>query len=368
VISSIALGKGHRFNSKVLRAADIRGAVGETLSEVDAYVVGRSFATPIGRGDSRVVVGHDGRLSSPSFEAALVDGLIAGGAEVLRVGLGPTSMVYYATEELAANGGIMVTASHNPDPDNGFKIVRRGRPFSVDGDGDRIGAVDGAGRIVYADELLMLLTEPVLAARPGATIIADVKASDAFFDRVRELGGVPLMWRTGNNHIRAKMRETGAPLAGELSGHIFFAHDYYGFDDALYAAVKLIEASSAANGVLTGRRAPNARLATPEIRLVTAQVCRTAELEDILERLQASNRQLDRLDGIRLRPRMAGGFCASPKPRRFWRSGLRQRATPGFGARSPKWKHSSPWLASRPTCPMHSNTELVATVLHIRLV
>ena len=108
--------------------------------------------------------------------------------------------------------------------------------------------------MVWGDQLLAILAEPVLADVPGATIIADVKASQALYDRIAELGGKPLMWKTGHSLIKSKMKETGAPLAGEMSGHIFFAHDYYGFDDALYAAVRLIRAVTKLGGSLTALR------------------------------------------------------------------------------------------------------------------
>ena len=132
--------------------------------------------------------------------------------------------------------------------------------MAFDGDGDRIGAIDGEGRIIWGDQLLMILPRTCSAARPGATIIADVKASRALFDRVAELGGKPLMWKTGHSLIKSKMKETGAPLAGEMSGHIFFADDYYGYDDALYAAIRLIARLGAARQV--GHRAARARCPT----------------------------------------------------------------------------------------------------------
>ena len=135
--------------------------------------------------------------------------------------------------------------NHHPDPtveanlEDLKRLVReKGLDFGVafDGDADRLGAVDGEGRVVWGDQLLSILAEPVLRELPGATIIADVKASQALFDRVAELGGTPLMWKTGHSLIKSKMKETGAPLAGEMSGHIFFKHEWYGFDDAIYAA------------------------------------------------------------------------------------------------------------------------------------
>ena len=110
---------------------------------------------------------------------------------------------------------------------------------AFDGDGDRIGAIDGEGRVIWGDQLLMVYAEDLLARRKGVTIIADVKASRALFDHVAAHGGKPLMWKTGHSLIKSKMKETGSPLAGEMSGHVFFADTYYGFDDALYAGVRL---------------------------------------------------------------------------------------------------------------------------------
>ena len=313
----------------------------------------RCCAAPAARA---VAVGYDGRDSSPALEAALVGGLTESGVDVVRVGLGPTPMLYYAEAELDVDGGIMITGSHNPADYNGFKMVLGGRAFfgediqalgamaaagdweerraarsrdedmldryverlleGFDGGAFRIGWDAGNGAAGPALEKLVgqaagrassalhrgrrPLPQPSSrsdrgeeprrpeglgrrkeprfrhrlrrrrrpdrrgrrrgprdlgrpAARrsspsrcsrtlPGATIIADVKASQALFDRIAELGGKPLMWKTGHSLIKSKMKETGAPLAGEMSGHIFFAHEYYGFDDALYAAVRLIRA------------------------------------------------------------------------------------------------------------------------------
>ena len=112
--------------------------------------------------------------------------------------------------------------------------------IALDGDADRIGLIDDAGRILFGDQLLVLLARDVLREHPGATIIADVKASQVLFDEIARAGGKPLMWRTGHSLIKAKMAETGSPLAGEMSGHIFFADRWYGFDDALYAAVRTL--------------------------------------------------------------------------------------------------------------------------------
>ena len=405
----------HDFDPTVLREYDIRGIVGETLGEADAWAIGRGFGTRVARiGGSRVVVGYDGRLSSPALEAALVRGLNESGIHVLRIGLGPTPMLYYAEAVLeGVDGGIQITGSHNPANYNGFKMVLRHGPFfgadirslgalaaagdwvdgsagservaimdryaarlvegfdgkafrigwdagngaagpvveklvkllpgehhtlftdvdghfpnhhpdpteeanladlralvaekrldfglAFDGDGDRIGAIDGMGRIIWGDQLLAILAEPVLKEEPGATIIADVKASQALFDRIRALGGKPMMWKTGHSLIKSRMKETGSPLAGEMSGHIFFRHDYYGFDDALYAAVRLIRAASDLGKSVTElRSAMPAMVNTPELRFQVDESRKFAVIDEVLARLAASGAQVDATDGARV--------------------------------------------------------------------
>ena len=404
----------HRFDPTSLREYDIRGIVGKTLGEADAHALGRSFGTLARRGGNpRIAVGRDGRESSPALEQALIRGLTESGADVVRVGVGPTPMLYYAEAELPVGGGIQITGSHNPPEYNGFKMVfgrnaffgeniqKLGRmaeagdwetghgqvsehevldayverllkgfdgdayrigwdagngsagpavekltailpgehhllytdvdarfpnhhpdptneanledlkrlvrekqlDFGVafDGDGDRIGAVDGEGRVIWGDQLLSILAEPVLEAVPGATIIADVKASQALFDRVAELGGRPCMWKTGHSLIKSKMKETGAPLAGEMSGHIFFAHDYYGFDDALYAAVRLIRAVTRLGGSLTRLHSAMPKVInTPEMRFQVEESRKFAIVDEVLERLAADGARVDRTDGARV--------------------------------------------------------------------
>ncbi|WP_114954549.1 phosphoglucomutase/phosphomannomutase PgmG [Sphingosinicella terrae] len=404
----------HRFDPTSLREYDIRGIVGKTLSEADAYALGRSFGTLARRGgDPRVAVGRDGRESSPILEQALVRGLNESGVDVVKVGVGPTPMLYYAEAELPVGGGIQITGSHNPPEYNGFKMVlghnaffgeniqkvgrmaeagdwesgdgtvserevldsyverllqgfdgdafrigwdagngaagpavekltarlpgehhllftdidsrfpnhhpdptdeanledlkrlvrEKGLDFGVafDGDGDRIGAVDGEGRVIWGDQLLSILAEPVLEAVPGATIIADVKASQALFDRVAELGGTPCMWKTGHSLIKSKMKETGAPLAGEMSGHIFFAHDYYGFDDALYAAVRLIRAVTGLGGSLSNLHSAMPKVInTPEMRFQVEESRKFAIVDEVLDRLAADGARVDRTDGARV--------------------------------------------------------------------
>jgi phosphomannomutase len=346
--------------------------------------------------------------------------LTASGCDVVRIGLGPTPMLYYAeasTEEL--DGGIQITGSHNPANYNGFKMVLQGRPFfgediqtigrlaasgdwvdgtgtietreimqeyverllagldgipadrlaglrvgwdagngaagpalelltarlpgehftlytevdgnfpnhhpdptvpanledlgrlvaeknldfgiAFDGDGDRIGAIDGEGRIIWGDQLLMIYAQDLLARSPGATIIADVKASRALFDSVAELGGKPLMWKTGHSLIKSKMKEIHAPLAGEMSGHIFFADQYYGYDDALYAAVRLIAASARLGRSVTELRgAMPDMINTPEMRFQVDESRKFAAIDEIKRRLENSGAQVDETDGVRV--------------------------------------------------------------------
>jgi phosphomannomutase len=203
--------------------------------------------------------------------------------------------------------------NHHPDPtveknlaDLKQLVAGKQLDFGIafDGDGDRIGAVDGKGRVIWGDQLLMILAVPVLQELPGATLIADVKASQSFFDRVAELGGQPLMWKTGHSLIKSKMKETGAPLAGEMSGHIFFKHRWYGFDDALYAAVRLIEAVSASGKSLTEiMDAMPKTTATPEMRFQVDETRKFVIVDEVRDRLSADGAKVDATDGVRVSTR-----------------------------------------------------------------
>ncbi|MCX7355721.1 MAG: phosphomannomutase/phosphoglucomutase [Alphaproteobacteria bacterium] len=405
----------HNFHPTILREYDVRGVVGETLAAADARAVGRSFGTALVRdGGKRVAVGYDGRLSSPEMEAAVVEGLASCGLDVIRVGLGPTPMTYFAVKHLGTDGGLMVTGSHNPSNYNGFKMATSKGPFygdaikalgaraasadfakgtgkvtehavfdayvdrvfrdydgqrpldvawdagngaagpamvaltkrlpgrhamihqaidgrfpnhhpdptvesnlaqlkelvakegsvagiAFDGDGDRIGAVDGKGRVLWGDQMMMLLARDVLRDKPGSTIIADVKASQALFDEVARLGGKPLMWRTGHSLIKAKMAETGSPLAGEMSGHIFFADRYYGYDDALYAAIRLINVIARSGKTLAELRDELPQMInTPELRFPCADERKFQVVEELKARLKAEEAKVDDIDGVRV--------------------------------------------------------------------
>ena len=204
--------------------------------------------------------------------------------------------------------------NHHPDPtvpenleDLRRLVADKQLDFGIafDGDGDRIGAVDGSGRIIWGDQLLMIYAEDLLQRLPGSTIIADVKASRALFDRVAELGGKPLMWKTGHSLIKSKMKETRAPLAGEMSGHVFFADDYYGFDDALYAAVRLVAASARLGKSVTELRgAMPAMVNTPELRFQVDESRKFAAIDEVKQRLKRADRprdiSVDDTDGVRV--------------------------------------------------------------------
>jgi phosphomannomutase len=200
--------------------------------------------------------------------------------------------------------------NHHPDPteeknlaDLKALVAEKNLDFGVafDGDADRIGAIDGQGRVIWGDQLLMIYAEDLLKILPGATIIADVKASRALFDTVEAHGGEPLMWKTGHSLIKSKMKETGSPLAGEMSGHVFFKHDYYGFDDALYAAIRLIAASARLGKTVTELRGEMPQmLNTPELRFQVDESRKFAAIEEVKARLAASDADVIGIDGVRV--------------------------------------------------------------------
>jgi phosphomannomutase len=200
--------------------------------------------------------------------------------------------------------------SHHPDPTvpkNLEQLVtevkRRGCDLGIafDGDGDRIGAIDGKGRILWGDQLLILWARDVLKTRPGATIIADVKASQALFDEILRAGGTPLMWKTGHSLIKNKMAELGAPLAGEMSGHVFFADTFYGFDDALYCGLRLLNIVANAKESLARMRDELPQLVnTPELRFDCAEERKFKIVEEVKARLKKADAKVNDIDGVRV--------------------------------------------------------------------
>ena len=407
----------HQFDPTSLREYDIRGVVGRTLHAADAFAIGRCFGTVVSRAGGRTVaVGYDGRLSSPELAAALTDGLKASGMEVLRVGRGPTPLLYFAATTLATDGAVMVTGSHNPPDYNGFKMMLgrhaffgadiqhlgtmaaagdvvdatpgTDRPVDVtdayitrlvqdydggdrrlkivwdnangaagevltrllkilpgehtvlnadidgrfpshhpdptiaknqeqliaavkahgadigigfDGDADRIGVVDDGGTMVIGDQLLVVLARDVLRTHPGATIIADVKASQVLYDEIAAAGGQPMMFKTGHSLIKAKMAELGAPFAGEMSGHIFYADRWYGFDDALYVAVRLMGIVARLPGPLSDvRRALPQVVNTPELRFDCPDTRKFDVVTEVAGRLKQDGARVNDIDGVRV--------------------------------------------------------------------
>jgi len=341
----------------IFKAYDIRGIAGKTLTKDVVYDIGRALGTQAKQhGGKTVVIGRDGRTSSPVLSEALAKGIIATGLNVLDIGMVPTPVLYFVARHTEGRCGVMVTGSHNPANYNGLKMVINGetlagekiqqlktcidnqayatgktgsieqnsqfsneyiglisediriaRPMTVvldcgngvagelgpvllrtlgcevmelfcdidgtfpnhhpdpsnpknlseliatvkhykadigiafDGDGDRLGVVDSHGKIIWPDRQMMLFAKDVLAGKPGSEIIYDVKCSRHLTDQIKKYGGRPTMWKTGHSLMKAKLKETGAKLAGEMSGHIFFNDRWFGFDDALYAAARLIE-------------------------------------------------------------------------------------------------------------------------------
>jgi phosphomannomutase len=200
--------------------------------------------------------------------------------------------------------------NHHPDPTVAANLVdlqakvaevKADCGIAFDGDADRIGAIDAKGRIVAGDQLIAIYAKEVLQTHPGATIIADVKASQTLFDAITQLGGKPLMWKTGHSLIKTKMKETHSPLAGEMSGHIFFADKFYGHDDALYCGVRLLNILGRESGGLTALRdqLPDV-INTPELRFQVDETRKFAVVEEIKARLLQAGAQVNPIDGVRV--------------------------------------------------------------------
>ncbi len=404
------------FHKSVLRAADIRGVAGLTLTGETAELIGRAFGTVlIRKGVKHCLIGGDGRLSTPVLSAAMIRGLRSCGVNVTDIGCCPTPMLYFAAVLTEKAGGVMVTASHNPKEYNGFKlmiegnsfcadniqnlgmlidqndfeqgegsfrhedflsryvdrIVRdfdsNGKPLTVvwdcgngtagivvpalvrrlpgrhivlnervdgnfpahapdsskienltvlretvlrekadlglafDGDSDRLGVIDSSGEFLQTDRLLQIFAEEILKTRPDSVFIADIKSSKTFVSEIARMGGRPVVWRTGHSFIKTKMKETDSPLGGEMSGHICFADKYYGFDDALYSAIRLLNiAAGIQSETLQDRiaRIPKT-YASPEIQIVCPDAEKFQCIEKIKGILRTTGVSIDETDGIK---------------------------------------------------------------------
>ena len=411
------------LSKTIFKAYDIRGVIGSTLDAGIARQIGIAFGkAALAKGERKVVIGRDGRLSGPELSAALAAGLQHAGVDVIDLGMVATPMVYFGTNVLGAASGIMVTGSHNPPDYNGFKMVLAGeaihgetiqalyqgiaggdgtaadipgsysthdiskayierilsdvkisRPMKIavdcgngvagafagdlyrgmgcdviemfcevdgtfpnhhpdpahpenlqdlirvlqetdaeiglafDGDGDRLGVVTKDGQIIYPDRQMMLFAADVLSRNPGAEILYDVKCTRHLAPWIEKHGGRPLMWKTGHSLVKAKLRETGAPLGGEMSGHIFFKDRWFGFDDGLYSGARLLE-------LLTRVENPSALMnalpqsdSTPELHLHLQE----GENVELIEKLRTGAtftgaERIITIDGLRVE--YADGF------------------------------------------------------------
>lgn len=400
----------------IFRAYDIRGVVGTNLDPGIARLIGEVIGSIlIEKGLKGIVVGYDGRLSSPSLAQGLMDGLASTGVTVLDLGCVATPVVYFASHKTDFSSGISVTGSHNPPDYNGFKIVIDGhtlsgeaitnifdrivekriiqaqapgviskrdivpeyirhiaddiqidRPLKVvvdcgngvpgaiapallraigadveelycdvdgnfpnhhpdpsdphnlidlinivkhenadlglafDGDGDRLGVVTAQGEMIFPDRLLMLFAEDVLNRHPGAAIIYDVKCTGALQGHILRHGGSPIMWKTGHSLIKAKMKETHAELAGEMSGHFFFAERWFGFDDGMYAAARLLEILAASpESIQNLFDALPKPLSTPELKIELNEGEQHPFIERFVEQAQFEGARINLIDGVR---------------------------------------------------------------------
>jgi phosphomannomutase/phosphoglucomutase len=402
------------MDPKTFREYDVRGIVGSQIFEADVTRLGRAVGTYMARqGKRRVSLGRDVRSSSEDFRNALLEGLLESGLEVTDLGICPTPVFYFSLRHLPLEGGVMITASHNPPEYNGFKIcngpdtifgaeiqelrrlmeqgefvsgrgrlefadvvspyrqyildtirlkpglrigldagnavggpvalpllrslgcevhdiycepdgtfpnhepdptvlenlrdltalVRRERldvGIAYDGDCDRIGVVDEQGRVIFGDRLLIIFAREILTRRPGTTFVSEVKCSKTLYEDIRKRGGTAIMWKAGHSLIKSKMREVNAVLAGEMSGHMFFADRYFGYDDAIYASCRLLEILGATGKTIAEllEGVPET-VVTPEIRVDCPDEIKFSLVDKVKERLRQRHQIID-VDGVRV--------------------------------------------------------------------
>ncbi len=406
------------IEATILRAYDIRGTFGTTLSRDVARQIGLQFGGWLAFHDKNTIaMGYDGRLSSPELRDGLIEGLISKGIHVTNIGRGPTPMLYFAVQHLKLDAGIMITGSHNPPQDNGFKITLSDRPFSgedisnlnapewceagydepgqvssicvmaaylqclikdirwgemplrvgidcgngatgeivellckkipshvhvqllfsdidgtfpnhhpdpadpdnlqdliirvkrekldlglaFDGDGDRLGIVDRKGRVIWGDQLTLFLAMSILKVNPGAAVMADVKTSQLVFDSIEAAGGVALMSPTGHSHFKNLMPKNGALFGGEMSGHFFFKDRYFGYDDGVYAALRVLELASLGYDIGQFLDLIPHFYASPEIKIPCPDEQKFQVVQALCDKLKADKVDFCDVDGIRLR-------------------------------------------------------------------
>ena len=409
--------KLEKFKPDVLREYDIRGIVDIDLTQNTAYTIGRTFGhlVCLDFNEKTVVVGYDGRLTSPKLHKSLCRGLLESGANVISIGMGPTPMTYFAHHFLKTNAAIMVTGSHNPSEYNGFKMVLNQNSFfaenikllqnlvddpkllegngtyreldikndysernlqnislnkklkiswdigngamgavinlftskllntenilineevdgtfpnhhpdptvpknmiqlinsvkenncdiglAFDGDGDRLGVVDNLGNIIWADQYMLLLTKEISKIYNKPKIIMDVKCSKIFFDEIKKFDCVPIMYRTGHSPIKEKMKELQSPLSGEMSGHVCYGDDFYGYDDAMYVSLRLLRILANEEKNLSELMSIFPKtVSTPETRFDVPEIRKFIIIDEIKNRLSKIKGKVIDIDGVRI--------------------------------------------------------------------
>jgi phosphomannomutase/phosphoglucomutase len=404
------------MNPQIFREYDIRGVADRDLTDEVVENLGRAVGTFLQRrGNKRIVLSRDCRLSSPRLHTALRRGLLQTGLSLIDIGVGPTPMMYFSVFHLETDGGVQITGSHNPPGDNGFKLMsgkstlagdeirelrtmierrdfdlpgngrsedfdplpayagymkgnirlqRTNLRFAIDagngaggpaallamralglspqamycemdgafpnhhpdpslpenvaelvervrrdgldvgiaydGDADRIGVVDNKGNVIFGDRLMILLSRHILARHPGAAILGEVKCSQTLYDDVARHGGRPIVWKTGHSLIKKKMKEENALLAGEMSGHVFFADRYFGYDDAIYASLRLLEIMAQTDLPLDQVLADVPQTcSTPELRVDCPDEVKFDVVARVLSHYRATHDVLD-VDGARV--------------------------------------------------------------------
>jgi len=405
----------NNFPHEIFKAYDIRGIVNKTLTTDITRQIGQAFGSDaLSRNVNTVIIARDGRLSGPDLSAALSEGLLSSGCNVIDIGMVPTPVLYFATYHLNTGTGIMITGSHNPPEYNGLKMVMAGETLAgeriqdlkqrilntafssgqgqiseedvktaynerilsegklsrelhavvdcgngvasetapqlladlgckitplycetdgnfpnhhpdpsqpdtlvdliktmhetgadiglaFDGDGDRLGVVTPDGKIIWPDRQLILFALDILRQTPGAHIIYDVKCSQTVEGEIRRAGGKPEMWKTGHSFIKARLRETGAELAGEMSGHVFFNDHWYGFDDGLYAAVRLLHilANDERNATEIFADLPDT-VNTPELGLTMDEGEHYKLIDELIVNADFPDAKVNKIDGLRV--------------------------------------------------------------------
>ncbi len=347
---------------EIFREYDIRGIAGKDLTDDFVELLGRGIGTLMRReGKQRITLARDCRPSSDPYRDALAAGVSASGVSVIDVGVVPTPLLYFSIFHLRSDGGVVITGrkyvrdqirlprkvrvaidcgngtgclvapdlikslgcettelycemdgmfpNHHPDPTvvENLRDLQRAVAgnklelgIAFDGDADRLGVVDDEGRIIWGDMLMILYARDILKRRPGTTFISEVKCSMNLFRDIERRGGRAIMWKTGHSLIKAKMKEENAVLAGEMSGHMFFADRYFGFDDAIYAACRLLEiVSNSSQGVAQMLSDVPPTVVTPEIR-VQCDDDKKFEVVEKVRRHFKERRQVIDVDGARI--------------------------------------------------------------------